>query len=106
MKPCPRCGHKAIIVWYNGENDPQFYQPECGAYARRECEHPSYRWGEIYPEKYFDDQPPMTDEQKKCKYLAGYCNDEKHSIKVPEFRTPRAAAKWWNRNYKRAKKEQ
>lgn len=96
MKPCPKCGHKAIIVWYNGENNPQFYQPECGAYSRRESERHNFL-GEISPEGYFNDQPPMTDKQKECKYLAGYCNDEKDKIGVPHFRTPRAAAIWWNR---------
>ncbi len=88
MKPCPKCGHKAIIVWYNGENNPPFYQPECGAYVRRNpgaCD--------VTPQEWFDNLPPMTERQTTCKFLAGYCNEEK----VPHFMTPRAAAKWWNR---------
>lgn len=103
MKPCPKCGHKAIIVWYNGENDPQFYMPECGAYFRRQADANDLWWGEIYPPNYFNDQPPMTDKQKECNHLAGIFNKENEN--VPHFSTPRAAAIWWNRHVKQVKKK-
>ena len=96
LKPCPKFGHKAIIVWYNGENNPQFYLPECGAYTRRDTNS-----CEVQPDGYFDKLPPMTEIQKKCKYLAGYCNQEN----IPQFITPRAAAVWWNKNYDKIMKQ-
>ena len=103
MKPCPKCGHKAIIVWYNGENNPQFYLPECGAYSRRKETDGIYYFGEVNPIGYFDNQPPMTDIQKECSYLAGYCNPENENI--PRFHTARAAAIWWNKNCEKIKKQ-
>ena len=88
MKPCPKCGHRAVTVWYNGENDPTFFTAECGAYARRdEYVHID---GSILPENYFANEPPMTEAQKKCSYCAGY------TAKVPHFITRRGAVKWWN----------
>lgn len=103
MKPCPRCGHKSIIVWYNGENNPDFYMPECGAYMRRRAQEGNADLGEIHPENYFNDQFPMTEKQKKCSFLAGYCNDENEN--VPHFSTPRAAAVWWNRHAARLERK-
>ena len=88
MKPRPKCGHRAITVWYNGENDPPFFTAECGAYMHRnEYGHID---GSYTPEGFFDNDPPMTDEQKKCSYCAGYC------AKVPHFAARRGAVRWWN----------
>lgn len=89
MKPCPKCGHRAITVYYNGENNPPFFTAECGAYARRnEYGHID---GSLMPAHYFADDPPMTEAQKKCSYCAGY------SAEVPHFMTRRGAVQWWNR---------
>lgn len=30
MKPCPICGHKAVVIHYCGENKPEWYRIECG----------------------------------------------------------------------------
>lgn len=88
MKPCPKCGHKAITVYYNGENNPPFFTAECGAYMRRnEYGHID---GSITPKHYFDGEKPMTEAQKKCSYCAGY------SAKVPQFMTRLGAINWWN----------
>ena len=88
MKPCPKCGHRAVTVYYNGENDPPFFTAECGAYARRdEYGHIN---GSLTPEHYFDNDPPMTEAQKKCSYCAGY------TANVPHFMTRRGAVQWWN----------
>lgn len=88
MKPCPKCGHKAITVYYTGENYPPFFTAECGAYMRRD------EWGHINgsiaPEHYFDGEKPMTDAQKECSYCAGY------GAEVPQFMTRRGAIEWWN----------
>ena len=88
MKPCPKCGHRAVTVYYNGENDPPFFTAECGAYARRnEYGHIN---GSLTPAHYFDNDPPMTEAQKRCSYCAGY------TAKVPHFVTRRGAVRWWN----------
>ena len=89
MKPCPKCGHRAITVYYNGENDPPFFTAECGAYMRRnEYGHID---GSLMPAHYFDNDSPMTETQKRCSYCAGY------SAGVPHFMTRRGAVLWWNR---------
>lgn len=86
MLPCPKCGHKAITVHYTGENNPYFFTAECGAYVRR---------GEdrIGSTGTFNGNglPPLTDEQKKCHYFAGYCSD------APHFATRKGAVMWWNK---------
>lgn len=88
MKPCPKCGHKAITVYYNGENNPPFFTAECGAYMRRnEYGHID---GSITPKHYFDGEKPMTEAQKNCSYCAEY------GAKVPHFLTRLGAIKWWN----------
>ena len=88
MKPCPKCGHRAITVYYCGENNPPFFTAECGAYMRRnEYGHID---GSYTPEGSFDNDPPMTDEQRKCSYCAGYC------AHVPHFATRMEAVEWWN----------
>ncbi len=85
MLPCPKCGHRAITIHYTGENNPYFFTAECGAYVRRgeplDYNDPSQ----------FKDLPPMTEEQKKCSFCAGYCAD------VPHFATRKGAVMWWNR---------
>lgn len=88
MKPCPKCGHRAITVYYNGENDPPFFTAECGAYMRRD--EYGHIDGSLTPAHYFDNDPPMTEAQKKCSYCAGY------TAKVPHFMTRRGAVQWWN----------
>ena len=31
MKPCPKCGHRAVTVYYNGENNPPRFSPPSAA---------------------------------------------------------------------------
>jgi len=87
MKPCPKCGHRAMTVFYNGENNPPFFTAECGAYARRGDD----SIGSVSPDGMFKDEPPLTEKQKTCRYCAGYCAD------VPRFVTRLGAVKWWNK---------
>lgn len=86
MKPCPKCGHRAITVHYTGENNPYFFTAECGAYVRR-GEDNIGTVGEINT----NGLPPLTEEQKKCNFYAGYCSD------APHFATRKGAVMWWNR---------
>ena len=30
LKPCPICGHKAALIHWCGENNPEFWTVECG----------------------------------------------------------------------------
>lgn len=89
MLPCPKCGHKAITILYNGENNPPFYTAECGSYERSNNMH--HISGTHGSDRYFEGEPEMTEEQKKCKFCAGY------GSYVPHFKTRLDAVLWWNR---------
>lgn len=30
IEPCPICGHKAVVIHYCGENNPEWFRIECG----------------------------------------------------------------------------
>ena len=69
MEPCPICGHKAALIHYCGENNPEFWMVECGD---------------------FDDDGGWN-MSGKCHFMDSLFHDE-----YPKFYTIKGAVLYWN----------